>query len=168
MGLGQYNSGMLALAGDAGGYDVVGILVVVVVILTAAILVLAHLVGPRRRGPLKDDTYESGMQPVMGARQRFQVGFYLVAVMYVVMSVEVVFLYPWAVLLPQLRAGLTQYQAAQHASAASPLPALAESAGRLATQGYTPGFMLAAAFVFFLLILVGFVYEWRKGVFQWD
>ena len=148
------------------GYSTVGILVLTGLGLSAVILLLAHLVGPKRHGPIKDSTYESGMEPITDARRRFNVRFYLVAVMYLVFGVEVLFLYPWAVLFPNFREGLTEHQAA--VAAGLPGSELANWSGELAAAGYGPGFMFGAILVFFLLLLVGFAYEWRKGVFQWD
>ncbi len=56
-----------------------------------------ELVGPKRPTEEKQSTYESGMEPVRSARERFSVKFYLVAMMFIVFDIEVVFLYPWAV-----------------------------------------------------------------------
>ncbi len=55
------------------------------------------LFGPRRPDPEKLSTYESGMTPVRTARQRFSVRFYMVAMLFIVFDIEVVFMYPWAV-----------------------------------------------------------------------
>src|SRR3990170_5856758 len=60
-------------------------------------LVLAHVCGPRKRTPVKEMPYESGMDPVGDARQPFDVKFYLVAILFLVFDVELLFLYPWAV-----------------------------------------------------------------------
>src|ERR1700676_878522 len=60
-------------------------------------LILAHAVGPRRDTPVKLMPYESGMDPVGDARQRFDVKFYLIAILFLVFDVELLFLYPWAV-----------------------------------------------------------------------
>ena len=57
----------------------------------------AHLLGPQRQTPVKQMPYESGMDPIGDARQRFDVKFYLVAIMFLVFDVELLFLYPWAV-----------------------------------------------------------------------
>ncbi len=130
----------------------VAVLLLVATGLTLAIMVLAHVIGPKRRGPIKDATYESGMEPVGDARRRFNVRFYLVAVMFLVFDVEIVFLYPWAMLYPRL-----QGQGADAAYAAA-----------LRHAGYGPGFFLVAFAIFFAVLLVGFVFEWRKGLFRWD
>jgi NADH-quinone oxidoreductase subunit A len=58
--------------------------------------------GPRRVSEEKLSTYESGMEPVRTARERFSVKFYLVAVMFILFDIEIVFLYPWAVSYRQL------------------------------------------------------------------
>ena len=60
-------------------------------------LVLAHVIGPRKKTPVKQMPYESGMDPVGDARQPFDVKFYLVAILFLVFDVELLFLYPWAV-----------------------------------------------------------------------
>ncbi|HTP12968.1 MAG TPA: NADH-quinone oxidoreductase subunit A [Bacteroidota bacterium] len=56
-----------------------------------------ELFGPRRPTEEKQSTYESGMEPVRTARERFSVKFYMVAMLFIVFDIEVVFLYPWAV-----------------------------------------------------------------------
>lgn len=58
--------------------------------------------GPQRPNPEKLSTYESGMEPVRTARERFSVKFYIVAMLFIVFDIEVVFLYPWAVNLKNL------------------------------------------------------------------
>jgi len=56
-----------------------------------------RLLGPRKPSDEKLSTYESGMEPVRTARERFSVKFYLVAMLFIVFDIEVVFMYPWAV-----------------------------------------------------------------------
>ncbi|MEP0823578.1 MAG: NADH-quinone oxidoreductase subunit A [Ignavibacterium sp.] len=58
---------------------------------------LNEWLGPRRPDPEKLSTYESGMEPVSTARERFSVKFYMVAVLFIIFDIEVVFMYPWAV-----------------------------------------------------------------------
>ena len=60
-------------------------------------LVLAQIAGPKKRSTVKEMPYESGMDPVGDARQPFDVKFYLVAILFLVFDVELLFLYPWAV-----------------------------------------------------------------------
>jgi NADH-quinone oxidoreductase subunit A len=102
-------------------------------------LLLAHLLGPRKHTPVKDMPYESGMDPVGDARQPFDVRFYLVAILFLVFDVELLFLYPWAV------------------SAYSDLgipPELRDT-------------VFAVMLVFMTTLALAWVYAWRKGVFRW-
>ncbi len=62
----------------------------------------SYFLGKRLRNPVKDSAYECGMKPVGNARERFSVKFYLVAMIFILFDVEVVFLYPWAVVYRDL------------------------------------------------------------------
>ena len=59
-------------------------------------------IGPRRPNEEKLSTYESGMEPVRTARERFSVKFYLVAMLFIIFDIEIVFMYPWAVKFREL------------------------------------------------------------------
>ena len=59
-------------------------------------LVISLIIGPSRTGPGKEATYESGMLPVGDTHKRFNVRFYIVAMIFLVFDVEIVFMYPWA------------------------------------------------------------------------
>lgn len=80
----------------------------IVVLLAAAgglglvILLVASFLGPKRSSPVKDDTFECGSEPSGDARRRFAVKFYVVALLFIVFDLEVVFFYPWAVQLREL------------------------------------------------------------------
>jgi len=63
---------------------------------------LSSIIVPRRRNSVKMSSYECGVEPVGDARERFSVKFYLVAVLFILFDIEVVFLYPWAVSFNQL------------------------------------------------------------------
>lgn len=141
------------LAADAG-YLAVAAQVAVAAGFALIVLLLTHLVGPKRVGPQKHSTYESGMTPVGDARKRFNVKFYLIAVLFLIFDVEIVFLIPWAMLFPRLRSPMDAEQSAW--------------AEAMLEAGYGPGFMLGAILIFFVILLVGFAYEWRKGIFKWD
>ena len=67
-------------------------------------MILTHIIGPRKKTAVKDMPYESGMDPVGDARQPFDVKFYLVAILFLVFDVELLFLYPWAVTFDKLGA----------------------------------------------------------------
>ena len=70
----------------------------------AVTLAATHLFGPHRPNPVKLSPYESGVPPVGDARLRFSVKFYLVAMLFIIFDIEVVFLYPWAVVFKELLA----------------------------------------------------------------
>ncbi len=72
-------------------------------LLAGAIVLLSWLIGYRKPSRAKLSPYECGMLPVGDARQRFNVKFYLVAMLFILFDVEAVFLYPWAVILRQLK-----------------------------------------------------------------
>ncbi len=65
-------------------------------------LILSHFVGPRKYGKVKGEPYESGIKPTGDARIKFSVKFYIIAVLFIVFDVEIVFLYPWAVVYKEL------------------------------------------------------------------
>lgn len=68
-----------------------------VVVLTAT-----HLLGPKRFDPVKHDTYECGIDYQGNARKKFAIKFYIVAVLFVLFDIEVIFLFPWAINLTEL------------------------------------------------------------------
>lgn len=114
--------------------------------LAVGLLVVGRMVGPRREVPAKLMPYESGMDPIHDTRRRFDVRFYLVAIAFLLFDVELLFLYPWAV--------------------ASRNPAGIDAA---VAEGLVSGrgLVFAEVMVFLALLMLGFVYAWRKGVFQW-
>lgn len=73
------------------------ILMLVAAVIVIGIFVLTHLFGPKRPGATKLSPYESGMDPVGEAHTRFSIRFYIFAMLFVLFDIEVVFLYPWAV-----------------------------------------------------------------------
>src|SRR5678809_676257 len=73
-------------------------------------IAISLLIGPRRTGPGKEATYESGMVPIGDTRKRFNVRFYIVAMIFLVIDVEIVFFYPFATLFaPTVRSGAKAY-----------------------------------------------------------
>ena len=115
----------------------------------AAILLLSHLVIRARPTPEKQTPYESGMPPLGDARERFSVKFYMVAMLFIIFDIETVFLIPWGVAYRRL-------------SCAVPLVADACPAGRISFFG------LGEMLVFMAILLIGFLYVWKKGALQWD
>jgi NADH-quinone oxidoreductase subunit A len=107
------------------------------------------IIGPGRTGPGKEETYESGMVPIGDTRRRFNVRFYIVAMIFLVFDVEIVFLYPWATIFAK---GVAASKAAQAGS----------------TSMFTGGTLLWEMVIFVALLLVAYVYAWGKGIFRWD
>mgnify|MGYP001070303453 CR=1 FL=1 len=71
--------------------------------LAAALIALGVLLGKRVKNPVKDTPYECGIPPVGGARERFSVKFYLVAMLFILFDIEAIFFYPWAVVYKDLK-----------------------------------------------------------------
>lgn len=65
--------------------------------LAGLVLVLGLLIGPRRPTPVKSAPYESGMTPIGQAQRRMPIQFYLIATLFIVFDIEIIFLYPWAI-----------------------------------------------------------------------
>ena len=132
-------------------------LFILVAIFTAiSMLGISAVLGPRKTTAVKQMPYESGMDPIGDARQRFDVRYYLVAIVFLLFDVELLFLYPWAV---------------ANYSADVP-PAVA---GMTVAAGMTPpgipmefrGLIFGEILVFILVLAAAFAYAWRKGVFEW-
>src|SRR5438046_9918542 len=120
------------------------------VALNAALLIgLSHLLAPHKPTPLKDSPYESGMPPLGDARERFSVKFYMVAVLFIIFDIETVFMIPWGAYFRQLSCTVALVDNACPAS-------------------QTSLFGLSEMVVFILILLVGFIYVWKKGALQWD
>jgi NADH-quinone oxidoreductase subunit A len=108
-------------------------------------LVLAHVIGPRRRTRVKLMPYESGMDPVGDARQHFDIKFYLMAILFLVFDVELLFLYPWAVVAYRDVPGSSDW---------------------VAFAGLRTVIFWEVV-VFLVTLALAYIYAWRKGVFQW-
>ncbi len=119
-------------------YSIFLILFVFVVANAAMMLLLSHFAGPRRPTAIKGTPYESGIPPLGGARERFSVKFYMVAMLFIVFDIETVFLLPWAAI----------YKAG--------------------AAGVSTGFLLVEMVVFLVILAIGYVYVWKRGALQWD
>jgi NADH-quinone oxidoreductase subunit A len=80
------------------------IMIVIGLVFGVSNILLAENLGPRKSTRSKLSTYESGMEPLKSARERFTVKFYLVAMMFILFDIEIVFMYPWAVQFRELGA----------------------------------------------------------------
>jgi NADH-quinone oxidoreductase subunit A len=120
-----------------------------VVVNAVALVALSHLTMRLRHTPVKDTPYESGIPPLGDARERFSVKFYMVAMLFIIFDIETVFMIPWGVYYKQL-------------SCAVPL------ANNICPAGQISFFGLGEMLVFMAILVVGFVYIWKKGALQWD
>jgi NADH-quinone oxidoreductase subunit A len=100
-------------------------------VLIPVILRILHIV-PRKPNPQKDTTYECGMETSGTSLPKFNFRYYFFALLFVIFDIQVVFLYPWAVELKQLKL-----------------------------------FGLVEMLAFVLILIVGFIYAWKKGVLKW-
>jgi NADH-quinone oxidoreductase subunit A len=120
------------------------------VVMNAVIMLgLSHLTLRPRPTPVKQTPYESGIPPLGDARERFSVKFYMVAVLFIIFDIETVFMIPWGAHFRQL-------------SCVVPL------ANDVCPSGQMSFFGLSEMLVFIVILLVGFVYVWKKGALQWD
>ena len=98
---------ILALGGETAEYVPVLVMLLFALGFAAANLIISFVLGSKvKANPVKDMAYECGMPPISDAHQRFSVKFYLVAILFVLFDIEVVFLYPWAVQFNQMPAFL--------------------------------------------------------------
>lgn len=118
---------------------------VLAAVVAGGLYVLGKLVGPTRNSQVKDMPYESGMDPIHGTQRRFDVRFHLVAIAFLVFDVELLFVYPWAV-------------ASRNAEG---IPMVT---GELISSRHL---VFGGMMVFILLLVAGFVYDWKKGLFRW-
>lgn len=123
-------------------YIPIFILILVAVGLCTLLANLSVLLGPLKPNPKKGLTYESGMDPVGTAHERFSVKFYLIAMLFILFDIEVVFMYPWAVQYRQLIDG--------------------------SILGTPSLFPFIEMFVFILILFVGYIYMFKKGGLKWN
>jgi NADH:ubiquinone oxidoreductase subunit 3 (subunit A) len=127
---------------DLGTYYPIFIYLILILGFAVSSIVGSQLVGPKKRTAVKLMPYESGMDPIGDARQQFDIKFYLIAILFLVFDVELLFLYPWAVIA--YRGGV-------------------DAAWR---ANFGP-VVFAMVIAFLASLAVAYVYAWRKGVFQW-
>ena len=103
-------------------------------------IVASIIIGPSRTGKGKEISYESGMVPVGDTRRRFNVRFYIVAMVFLVFDVDIIFFYPFCTIYPQT----------------------------LIRNHELASVMLLDVIIFVVILLVAYFYAWGKGVFRWD
>jgi NADH:ubiquinone oxidoreductase subunit 3 (subunit A) len=127
---------------DLSAYYPVFMLLIVSLGIAFGALIASHILGPRKNTAVKLMPYESGMDPIGTARLKFDVKYYLIAILFLVFDVELLFLYPWAVI------------------------AYRED-GNLVWRSQFGRFVFWEIIVFLSTLLIAYVYAWRKGVFKW-
>jgi NADH-quinone oxidoreductase subunit A len=139
------------------------VFILVAIMVAVGMLAASAVLGPRRVTPVKQMPYESGMDPIGDARQRFDVRYYLVAIVFLLFDVELLFLYPWAV--AQWSRDLPASPAAvAHAAATAPAATPPIVAGILPELR---NLVFGEILVFIAILAAAFAYAWRKGVFEW-
>ena len=111
------------------------------VMLSLSTVVTRLTMRGRTRSPVRGTPYECGMPILSDARTRFSVKFYIVAMLFILFDIEIVFLYPWAVLY---------------------------GSGGDATRGLGFGFLFLELIVFVAVLFLGWLYVVRKGVLEWQ
>ncbi len=101
--------------------------------LAMVLLVLGLLLGPRKPDAEKNAPFECGFDAFEDSRIKFDVRYYLVAILFIIFDLEIAFLFPWAIVLDKI--GL---------------------------------FGLASMGIFLLILIIGFIYEWKQGALEWE
>ena len=114
-------------------YIAIAVMIGLATIIAAIAIGLGELLGPKKRSRVKEEPYESGIVPFGPGTRRMPVRFYLIAVLFILFDIEVIFFLPWAVVFRQL--GL---------------------------------FGLVEMGVFVTVLLIGYVYAWKKGALEWE
>ena len=97
------------------------------------LLLVGSILGPKRGNPEKLSPYECGFEAFEDTRMKFDVRYYLVAILFIIFDLEVAFLVPWAVVLDRI--GM---------------------------------FGFVSMFIFLMILVIGFIYEWKKGALEWE
>ncbi len=114
-------------------YIAIGVMVVVATVIAGIAIGLGELFGPKKKSKVKSEPYESGIVPIGPGTRRMPVRFYLIAVLFILFDIEVIFFLPWAVVFRQL--GL---------------------------------FGLIEMAIFIVILLIGYIYAWKKGALEWE
>ncbi len=115
------------------GYLPILIFFIIALAIGVVMLSLGKLLSPSRPDEDKLSPYECGFEAFEDSRMKFDVRYYLVAILFIIFDLEIAFLFPWAVVLPEI--GLY-------------------------------GFL--AMMLFLGILIIGFIYEWKKGALEWD
>ena len=116
-----------------GNYLPILIFMFITLLMGSVFIVLGKLLGPSRPDAEKNSPYECGFEAFEDSRMKFDVRYYLVAILFIIFDLEIAFLFPWAIVLDEIG---------------------------------TFGFL--AMMLFLGILVVGFIYEWKKGALEWE
>ena len=116
-----------------GNYLPILIFMFITLLMGSVFIVLGKLLGPSRPDAEKNSPYECGFEAFEDSRMKFDVRYYLVAILFIIFDLEIAFLFPWAVSL--------------------------DAVGK---------FGLLSMALFLAILVIGFIYEWKKGALEWD
>jgi NADH-quinone oxidoreductase subunit A len=116
-----------------GNYLPILIFMCVTLIMGSVFIILGKLLGPSRPDAEKNSPYECGFEAFEDSRMKFDVRYYLVAILFIIFDLEIAFLFPWAIVLDQIGT-----------------------------------FGLLAMAIFLAVLVIGFIYEWKKGALEWE
>jgi len=114
-------------------YVAIALMIVLATLVALIAIGMGNLFGPRKKSAVKSMPYESGMPPIGEGTRRMPVRFYLIAVLFILFDIEVIFFLPWGIVFRQL--------------------------------GW---FGLIEMFIFIVILLVVYVYAWKKGALEWE
>ena len=114
-------------------YVAIALMVVLSTLVALIAIGLGTIFGPRKKSEAKAMPYESGMNPYGEGARRMPIRFYLIAVLFILFDIEVVFFLPWAIVFRELKI-----------------------------------FGLIEMIIFIIILLVGYVYAWKKGALEWE
>ena len=116
-----------------GNYLPILIFMLVTLLMGSVFIILGKLLGPSRPDAEKNSPYECGFEAFEDSRMKFDVRYYLVAILFIIFDLEIAFLFPWAIVLDQIGT-----------------------------------FGLVAMAVFLAVLVIGFIFEWKKGALEWE
>ncbi len=116
-----------------GNYLPILIFMCVTLMMGSVFIILGKLLGPSRPDAEKNSPYECGFEAFEDSRMKFDVRYYLVAILFIIFDLEIAFLFPWAIVLDQIGT-----------------------------------FGLAAMGIFLTVLVIGFIFEWKKGALEWE
>lgn len=118
---------------NINNYFILIFFILIALALGLILFILSFFLGSRKPDKEKISAYECGFSPFEDARQKFDVRFYLVAILFIVFDLEVTFLFPWSI-----------------------------------TLNSTGFFGYFSMFIFLVILIIGFIYEWVNGALDWD